>query len=403
MNITAIDTECTTSNKGNPFDQTNKLCAIAGRASTELGLSAWAHKIEHDAEPYGEAITWWKVWLAEDVDLLVGFNLKFDLNWLHRYGIVYHGRIWDCQLFEHFASSMLWIYPSLAESCVKRGVNGNKYEDIVTQYWDKGIDTTEIPWEIVEKRVTSDAILTYNLYIKQLDEYHTWSKARQNLFQLQCQDLLVLHEIERNGFHYDEEKGKEEAGKTQCVLDTITHAIHALIRDTRPNLNSNVHVSAILYGGTVAYKRQIEDGTYKTGQKVGQTRLRWIAEEVVYPRLVIPFKDSETEKEGVWSVDKNMLGRYLLKKLGKIPRTLIMLLLQHANESRKLSTYLEGLSKTIAQMHWEPNMLHGTINQVTVRTGRTSSSRPNIQNLAGDLKFLFTSRYGHKDQDFITL
>ena len=39
-----LDVETTTSNKGNPFDQTNKLCYI--------GIDDQVFNIEYDVEPY---------------------------------------------------------------------------------------------------------------------------------------------------------------------------------------------------------------------------------------------------------------------------------------------------------------------------------------------------------------
>ena len=388
MSITILDCETTISNKGNPFDSTNKLCAVGLR---NLDFHH-ALKIEYGDEPYGSQLTLINRTLSEDTDLLVGFNLKFDLNWLYRYGIVYHGKVWDCQLFEHFASNMTWIYPSLEESCQRRNLEGQKYKDIEA-YWDQKIDTTQIPWELIEKRVLSDISITEQLYLAQLEVFSTWPRNRQNLFKLQCQDLLVLHHIERNGFHYDEEKSKEETKTAQAVLLDLQNQIHDLMDDHRPNLNSDEHLSAVLYGGKITYAIQQPNGVYKSGAKKGQTRYSWVEETVEYPRLVEPLEGTAAEKEGVWSVDKKVLGRLLNAKPKARVRDLLTLLLKFSAEARSISSYLDGLPKLIKKMNWPANMLHGTINQVVVKTGRTSSSKPNLQNFDGDLKHLFTSRF----------
>ena len=44
-------------------------------------------------------------------------------------------------------------------------------------------------------------------------------------------------------------------------------------------------------------------------------------------------------------------------------------------------------------MNWETNVLHGQLNQCVARTGRLSSSKPNLQNFDGEIKQLFGSRY----------
>ena len=395
MNITCLDCETTTSNKGNPFDQTNKLCVVG--VYSGLMEDSKVFKIEYDSEPYGDNLRNLQL-VLNSTDLLIGFNLKFDLNWLSRYSL--HGfgvRVWDCQLFEHFSSNMMWIYPSLGEACLKRHVDGVKNTSI-EEYWAQGIDTTQIPYEVLEKRVLGDVDLTYKLYLKQLEEFNTWSKARQNLFKLQCQDLLVLQQIERNGFYYDEEKSKEEAISTQAVLIELDQKIYDLLgyqfNIWKPNLESNEHLSALLYGGSILYQYQEQIGVYKSGIKIGQPRCKWFKTIIEYPQLVEPFESSKAEKENVWSVDKKVLGNLLIKKLSKQARALIILILKRSETARCLSTYLNGLPKLIETMHWPKNMLHGTINQVVVRTGRTSSSKPNRQNFDSSLKHLFRSRYG---------
>ena len=412
MSVMVLDVETTTSNKGNPFDNNNRLCAIGVR---HLDYRK-ALRIEHGDEPYGHHLERLQLALSEDVSLLVGFNFKFDLNWLYKYGVEYDGKVWDCQLFEHFASNMQWITPSLEEACRDAHLEGQKDKEIEA-YWEQDINTDQIPWSCIERRVLSDVDITYQLYLAQLEEFSTWPKNRQNLFKLQCQDLLVLHHIERNGFYYDEEKSKEEAAATQAVLLDLEKQIHELAGDDRPNLNSDEHVSAILYGGSIKYEWQEENGVYKSGAKIGQTRYKWLETIVEYPRLVPPIDGTEAEKtkslisilkeqgktkeeiaivlltQGVWSIDKKVLGRLLNGRINQKGKQLIELLLKYSAEARSLSSYLDGLPKLIAKMNWPRNYLHGTINQTVVRTGRTSSSKPNLQNFDGDLKILFSTRF----------
>ena len=395
MNLTVLDCETTISNKGNPFDQTNKLCVVGVYSS--LMDDSQVYKIEYDNEPYGDNLRNLQSLLAT-TNLLILFNGKFDMNWLVRYGIILPKtlRVWDTQFFEHFASNMNWIYPDLEQSCSRRGVTGDKLHTI-EEYWDAGIDTPQIPFSIIEKRVLSDVELTYQLYLKQLEEYNTWSKPRQNLFRLQCQDLLVLQQIEFNGFYYDEEASKAEAETTLSTLLDIEKQIFSIlnyqINIWKPNLNSDEHLSALLYGGSIRYKSQEQIGIYKSGAKVNQPRYKWVETEVAYPRLVEPLEGSTCEKEGVWSTDKKVLGNLLRKKLSKQVREFIVLIMKRSETARCLSTYLDGLPKLIEKMHWPRNMLHGTLNQVVARTGRLSSSKPNLQNFDGSLKHLFRSRY----------
>ena len=393
MMILAIDCETTIHNKGHPFDQRNKLVAVGFYGTTDSGVS----KIEYEDNPYGPEIPRLRDGFAA-ADLLVLFNAKFDLTWLWKYGInLSEKRVWDTQLFEYLASNQTWIYPDLDTSCQRRGIELHKDRSI-EEYWDAGINTTEIPWEIIEKRVSVDSHLTYLLYLEQLKEFNTWPQARKNLFRLHCADLMVLHEIERNGFYYDEEASKAEADKTSARILELEGQIKAFAPvDVAINLNSPQQVSALLYGGEVWRKVTTQVGFYKTGKKAGQPKFVTELVAVALPQLIVPLEGTKLEDGEHWSSDQKVLGRLLNSRLPKPSRRLLTLLLEYSRQQRSLSSYTQGLPKLIEKMHWPHNMLYGKINQVSVVTGRTSSSEPNLQNFDSNLKHLFRSRYEAKD------
>ena len=58
-----------------------------------------------------------------------------------------------------------------------------------------------------------------------------------------------------------------------------------------------------------------------------------------------------------------------------------------------MTTYYQGLPKLITEMNWEYGKIHGQLNQCVARTGRLSSSKPNLQNFDSEIKNLFGSRY----------
>jgi DNA polymerase I-like protein with 3'-5' exonuclease and polymerase domains len=68
-------------------------------------------------------------------------------------------------------------------------------------------------------------------------------------------------------------------------------------------------------------------------------------------------------------------------------------MLQRLAELNKLiNNYYEGLQKINAEMDWPHATLHGQYNQCVAATGRLSSSAPNLQNLSGKAKGIFTTR-----------
>ena len=108
-------------------------------------------------------------------------------------------------------------------------------------------------------------------------------------------------------------------------------------------------------------------------------------------RLVNPLKGSELEKEGFFSTDEQTLKSL---KGSKKAKDIIELLLQRAILEKRLTAYYKGLVDLRKDMNWNEGQLHGQLNQCVARTGRLSSSKPNLQNFDGEIKTLFRSRYG---------
>ena len=95
MKYAVLDVETTIYENGHPFSARNKLCLVGVRINGINHL----FKIEYDEEPYGPNLDACSL-LLSSVDVVVGFNCKFDLNWLARYGIFLpnHVRVFDCRI-----------------------------------------------------------------------------------------------------------------------------------------------------------------------------------------------------------------------------------------------------------------------------------------------------------------
>lgn len=107
-----------------------------------------------------------------DTSLVIGFNIKFDLHWLRRLGLnVSHLKIWDCQIAEYMLSGQRIQYASLNATAEKYGL-GSKLDVIEQEYWSKGIDTDEIPRDVLEEYLYQDLILTYEVYKKQKEIFN---------------------------------------------------------------------------------------------------------------------------------------------------------------------------------------------------------------------------------------
>jgi DNA polymerase I-like protein with 3'-5' exonuclease and polymerase domains len=270
-----------------------------------------------------------------------------------------------------------------------------KLDVVDVEYWQKGIDTDQVPIEILTKYLNQDLISTWELYKKQREVFSNYPILFK-LFRVLCEDLKSLQEIEYNGLKYNTELSLEKANQTKEKIQQIEEKIK---HDWCPsqvniNLDSPDHISALLYGGIVKQKSQIPIGTYKTGQKAGQVKMKWIEHQIELPKLFEPIKGSKLQKEGVYSTEEFYLTLLLQNAPKKDPKhTLLELLLKKRELSKLTGTYFEGFPKKIEYHDWRNNIIHTSFNMVVTNTGRPSSKNPNIQNLAEGQKECIISRY----------
>jgi len=376
MNILAIDTENNTWNKGAPFDRRFKNVCYSWADSSGSG----AVKTSPDTlAELGERI--------RRADLLVGFNLKYDLHVLRKLGVEFGDKaVWDCQLGEFILSRQQWKYPDLATSCTNYGLP-MKTGDEVSTYWNNGVQTEDIPWETLSSYAENDAVITLKLYEHQ---QKIMTPAQKRLARLQNMDLLILEEMEWNGLRYDHELCEQRAEEVTNEIQQITDQLSGIYPDVPINFNSGDDLSSFLYGGTVVEIRKEHIGFFKSGAKAGEPRYRNVEVPHQLPRLVTPLPRSELKKEGYYAVNKDTL---LKLKPSKKTKAIIELIQQQVRYDTLLSKTYNGIRKANAEGNWERGWIHGQFNQCTVATGRLSSSNPNMQNIDGEALDLFISRY----------
>lgn len=371
MKTLAIDAECTTWNKAHPFDPRNFMVCYSWADSSSSGATQWPAHIELQQR-------------LDAADLLVLFNAKFDLQWLVKEGLTYNpAKIWDCQLAHFIMTNQTHRFPSLNEVAEYWGLP-MKPDLVKTEYWEKGINTDAIPWPILEEYATHDAQVTHDIYLKQREAL---TGAKLRLFRLQCQDLSLLREMEANGIPFDEELCQVRAKELDDKISTLKTTLCNIYPSIPINWGSNDHLSAFLYGGVVQEDGKEFIGYYKSGQKAGQPKYKNVVIEHVLPRLYQPLKGTEMKKEGNYAVDEGTL-RKLKGKKGVIEKLLELSKLEKLN-----GTYYKGLIKLREEMGWDKGILHGNFNQTTAQTGRLSSNKPNLQNMAADIQDVFISQY----------
>lgn len=376
MNVLTSDFEVTTSNKGNPFDQTNKAVCLGLKDNDE---DAWCDfTLDSSIQNYCNPDVW---------DLYVFFNAKFDLHWYRRLGFKLPNKIWCCQVAEFLLSGQKERYPSLDATAQRYGL-GTKEDEVKLHYWDKGIDTDAIPQDILSTYCCQDVSLTYQIYLKQLEQFKAQPKLYK-LFKLMCQDLLVLEEMEWNGLVYDKQLCEERSINIGKEIAAIQEQLHHVYPELAINFGSGDQLSAWLYGGSIYSEDKEHIGFFKTGAHKGEPKYKNVIRETVLPRLVEPLKNSELKKEGYYATDEATLQ----KLKGPAAKKYVGPLLKLAELQKLDSTYYKGLPKKAKEMNWPEGKIHGQFNQVVAQTGRLSSSQPNLQNFSGDCLDIFITRF----------
>jgi DNA polymerase I-like protein with 3'-5' exonuclease and polymerase domains len=364
-----IDWECSTYNKGNVYDERNEAVCFG---------------VKEDDSPANVLWNFFGINWINSCDLLIAFNAKFDVAWCRRNGIwPIKPRVWCVQIAEFLLNGQTNRYPSLEETCIKYGL-GNKQDKVKTDYWEKGYQTRDVPGPLLAEYCRRDCELAFLCYRAQ----HAQFKLRPGLyrlFNLMCQDLMVLQEMEWNGQKYDIELCKIRSGEVKEEIEEIKQQLSLVYPDISINFNSGDQLSAFLFGGPIFYETTELVGQYKNGKP----KFKKVEKQHVLPRLVEPLPNSALQKEGYFKTDAETLG----KLKGPAAKKFVAPLLRLSELEKLNSTYYEGLHDKNIENHWPEGMIHGQFNQVVAGTGRLSSNNPNLQNFSGDCLDLFVTRY----------
>lgn len=368
-----LDVETTTWSNGSPFDERNFLVCV-GWETQDGDRGIWYA---------GEDLSGLAA-ILHSHDMWVFFNGKFDLHWLRKLGIPFPGRVFCCQVAEFILNGQGPKYPSLDGTAASYGIPG-KYDRVKTEYWDKGINTQDIPRPILTEYCLQDIAVTRTIYGRQQLRISPGNKV---LLSLAMQDLFVLEDVEWNGMFFNPQKVEEKEKELEKEISELQSSLGIYHNVPCFNWDSPAHLSALLYGGTIKEDRRIPTGTFKTGKKVGATRYRIETVTHTLPRMYNPPKGSDLQKAGVWSVDEDTL---LGIKGGN--KELIQRILKIKELAKLQSTYVSGLLKKHREQHQEENYIHGQYNQVVAGTGRLSSSSPNMQNMSELILHFFETRF----------
>lgn len=215
-----------------------------------------------------------------DVTLLVGHNIKFDLlyGWddpglqaFFKRG----GKIWCTQYAEYLLNGMDSEYHMNSMDGIVESYGGRLKIDAVKSLWEAGMLTSQIDKDLLidylvgteeEGRNSGDVGNTELIFRGQIRKAHQLGML--TMIQARMDGLLATTEMEFNGLRIDIDEAKRRMSEMNKELDAVEEELQRYIPALPPELEfnwaSNVHKSALIFGGTIKYQKSAtyldEDG-----------------------------------------------------------------------------------------------------------------------------------------------
>jgi len=383
---------------------------------------------------------YYKIQAALDkTTLLVGHNIKFDLEWLLEAGFKYEGKVYDTMLGEYILNR--GIRKSLTlDMCCKRRNLGEKSK-LIQEEMDLGRSLENIDADTVEEYGRIDVEITRKLFDSQMDDF----KSEQNRGLLRTakmmnEFLIVLTDMERNGIYIDSETllsvEREYNAEFTYLGQKIAKIVYEKMGDTTISLASPEQLSWLIYSKKPKDKKEwarlfnvgIDKHTGKNKKRPRFSRTYFrdlvrINTEIIHKTTAeqcipckgkgviqkvrkdgSPYKNytkcSECDGEGytyaklakVAGFNQRPMGVYDIAEAGfRTDRLTLRKIVGEAEGELKefieaiirynsVDTYLHTFVAGIKSFKNERNILHPKFMQAVTATGRLSSRDPNFQN-----------------------
>lgn len=389
-------------------------------------------------------------WL-DGVKMIVAHNAGFDMLWIWdrpevREWLKNGGKIFCTQYAEYLLTGQQSTWASLDECAEKYG--GVLKNDEIKTMWEAGIDTPDIPKDMLMDYADTDVENTYLIFKKQVASAR--KQGMINTLHTHMEALLGLIEMEYNGLYIDQKTAEVQRKQLAKDLDDVIKGMSSFIPNNLPeelewNWGSKNHLSALLFGGKVKYRKRVhkrdEDGnlmytkkketwylldgepinpedvtdtsildTYKGGKKAGKIKTKQVDvqgepkmryEDFFFDieGVTIPHADWKTKIEGVFATNDDVLTVLQEKKIPVVEKLFLW-----RKYDKDLGTYYKRYDPkkkcdvgmlTLVQ---PDGIIHHMLNNVATVTGRLSSSNPNLQNIPrkdkSEIKKVFSSRFG---------
>lgn len=338
--------------------------------------------------------------------VVIGQNLKFDLQFIyHKYGVLLTN-VWDTQLMSQCIHNGRPFDHSLDEILLRElGVNIDL--ELQSQNNNNPIAKKDLQMSFVGMRVgqpfsklqlyyaACDTKYLIPLYNKQKEQIHSLNLSI--IQKLEHKLLPVLIKMELGGCRLDVGgwntliKNVWEPRLIQCkkLLDDELVRLSEITGITLPKKFSGERVPAEfvvydLFGGKKAT-------VVEFGEVVNFSSPQQLVELFKIFKQVPPIK-KDKEGNSSYSTDEGSLKTYLTENPRSIMAPFIATLLDLREQAKLISTYGEEFLNKVDSN----NYIHTSYSQCFTATGRLSSSSPNLQNIPkSEIRKFFLADPGH--------
>jgi DNA polymerase-1 len=296
----------------------------------------------------------WVEWVSRNLHLdYIGHNIKFDLHFLHLPpDLVWQMKLWDTMVMVHHYDSRL--EKNLVE-VEKVFLGTDTKEQILAEAKNKRIHT----WsrEQVAKYGINDVQITWEIF-ERLNEILQSEPFNFSLVEKDMKFLKLIYQMERDGIRLDEEGVRKAIPLVEQERAMLEEQFFEAV-GKRFNWRSARQLSKVLY------------------------------DDMGYPRPVNPFVDPLTGIE---------IGRSQQSKKYNSTMVSSSLLVEKVNHSlakavlklRELDKLQNSFENLLNYSH--NGIIHSNFNLTGTKTGRLSSSKPNLQNLSDEYQTFYFSQ-----------
>ncbi len=270
---------------------------------------------------------------ADASKVLIGQNIKYDLQILQNYGISIANKLWDTMVAHFlFMPEMRHNMNVLSETYLD--YSPISIETLIGKKGKDQLSMRDVALDLIKDYAAEDADIT--LKLKQAFEPKLKESETEKLFhEVEIPLIEALAGMEREGINLDVNVLKEFSAQLQEDITRVDAEIQELA-GTKFNISSPKQVGEILfdYLKIIEKPKKTKTGQYATGEDV------------------------------------------LSKLEGKHP--IVSKILDYRELVKLKSTYVDTLPLLVNE---RTGRIHTTFNQVVAVTGRLSSDNPNLQNI----------------------